>query len=66
MYLTDSVNTFTENVVFYFTILLIAKIRTDLMDYCLAKCARNLVLFYFYFPIAEIKKDFRETRCEFM
>ena len=50
---------------FYFTVLFIVKISTDLMDYCLAGCARNLVLLYFYFCNAEITKDYRDSRCNF-
>ena len=50
---------------FYFTVLFIVKISTGLMDYSLARCGRNLVLFCFYFSTAEITKDFRDSRCNF-
>ena len=43
--------------VFYFTVVFIVKISLDLMDYRLARRARNLVLFCFYFPTREITKD---------
>ena len=50
---------------FYFTILFIVKISTNLMDHCLARYSRNLVLFCFYFSIAEIIKDFCGSQCNF-
>ena len=50
---------------FYFTLLFIVKISTNLMGNCLARCARNLVLLCFYFSAAEITKDFRDSRCNF-
>ena len=62
-YLTDSV--IRKMLFFYFMVLFIVKISTDLMDYCLPRCARNLVLFCFYLSTAEITKDFRDNRCNF-
>ena len=60
-YLTVSVNPYTENVVFYSIILFIVKISTDIMDYCLTRYARILVLFYFSFFTAEITRDLRQS-----
>ena len=64
-YLTGGISTYMENVFFYFMVLFIVKISTDLMDYCLARCARNLVLVCFYFSNAEITKDFHDSQCNF-
>ena len=50
---------------FYFMVLFIVKISTDLMDYCLARCVRNLVLLFFYFSTVEITKDFSDSWCNF-
>ena len=47
---------------FYFMVFFIVKITTYLMNYCLARCARNLVLFCFSFSNAEITKGFCDSR----
>ena len=36
-----------------------------LVQICLTRCARNLVLFCVYFGTAEITKDFCDSRCNF-
>ena len=64
-YLTDNANTYTWNIVFYFTVLFIVRISADLMDFCLVRCARNLVLFWFYFSTVEITNNFRDNWCNF-
>ena len=64
-YLTVSVNPYTENVIFYSIILYLVKISADIMDYCLTRYARILVLFYFSFFTAEIIKQFCQSECNF-
>ena len=67
-YLTDSINIYKENVVFYFMVFFIVKIIIDhcglLVDKMLNKLGA-IFYFFFYLSTVEITKDFRDSRCDF-